>query len=284
VPATFAHELHEQLGELAKGSGSIAEGALDTILGKAGRLAYIVPACRPFVTALWGALSGSTLANSAGRRREAPPGRHAARRFAAAARWLRILLKPPLPTDSLLHLETVVSRQRAAIDPTHACIQCDASLWGGGSVLFVQGRAREYICTAWSEASARRLGVEIGSAEGQTAWEYLILFLSLLCWADSFRDTGVACMGDNLASLSGILAMKGKSNLTKITRELAWRKCRQRWHYSAGHLPSERNTLADALSRVSAPSGADAKAFPEELLRVPERKLPQESSWWACED
>jgi len=110
VPPAFAEELLQMLRPIARGRGCTADAALEVILGKAGRLAYILPATRPFVAALWGARAGSTSANSERKRREAPPGQHANKRFASAARWLCTLLSPPGPADALLPLETVVAK------------------------------------------------------------------------------------------------------------------------------------------------------------------------------
>ena len=107
MPADFADGLHDLLEPLAAGKGHVTQATLDRVLGKCGRLAYLVPAVRPFVGALWGALAGSRAAQAAGRR-EAPPDRHAARRFAPASRWLRTLLRPPGASETLLPLEQVV--------------------------------------------------------------------------------------------------------------------------------------------------------------------------------
>jgi len=281
VPPAFAEELLQMLKPLARGRGCTADAALDVVLGKAGRLAYILPATRPFVAALWGARAGSTSANFERKRREAPPGQHANKRFASAARWLCTLLSPPGPADALLPLETVVAKQRAKIDPDHACIKCDASPWGGGAVLYEEGQPREFLVLQWSATVAEHLHVTIGEPHGQTMWEYLIIYVSLLCWGSRCRHHGVAIMGDNLSALSGTLNLKGKSHLTKITREIAWRKCRLGWRFSTGHLPAERNIVADALSRLSAPAGADKKEFPEKQLRgASQREAPPEHEWW----
>ena len=95
-------------------------------------------------------------------------------------------------------------------------------------------------------------------------WEYMVILLSLELWGDRFRREGIAMLGDNLAELNGAISLKGKNELSRITRELAWRKVRRGWKYACGHLPAEHNELADSLSRLMAPDG-NGKSFPVAL-------------------
>ena len=284
LPAAFVDKLFEQLFEMATGKGTTTDSELDVILGKCGRVAYVLPATRPFVAALWGALSGSRAAAASARnargRPEAPPGRHANRRFASAARWLRTVLRPPVPAEALVPLEQVITRTRPTIDPKVACVQCDASPWGGGAVLFKDDVAIEFFQVTWDIKTAAKFNVQIGNPHGQTMWEYLVLYLSLLVWGEIAKDTGIAIMGDNLASLGGILNLRGKSNLHLITREISWRKTRLGWRFSVGHLPSELNKLADALSRTCAPHGSERRSFPRELSTAKVRQPPCMETWW----
>ena len=112
-------------------------------------------------------------------------------------------------------------------------------------------------------------------------WEYMVVWLSLELWGDRFRSQGLALLSDNLAALNGALSLKGKAGLSRITRELAWRKVRRGWRYACGHLPAERNLLADALSRVSAPA-ENAKLFPAGLANSATRQFPDPESLWVC--
>jgi len=193
------------------------------------------------------------------------------------------LLLPPLVDQRLLPLECVVRRTPVPIDPSIASVQCDASPWGCGAILFLQDQPSEYLMFSWTPSLASFLGTEVGSPDGQTTWEYLVVFLSLLCWGTRCREEGLAVMGDNMAALSGAISLKGRGQLTKITREISWRKCRYGWRYCTGHLPAELNTMADALSRVTAPQGADQKSFPHELEGKPRCPVPDVSTWWLAE-
>ena len=115
-----------------------------------------------------GTLAASCAANARSRR-EAAPGHHAAKRFSAAAVWLRTLLKPPGPTDGLIPLEQIVLHGLPAISKNAPAIQADASPWSGGAVLFIDRRPREYFTMTWTARMADKLGTRIGDAAGQTS-------------------------------------------------------------------------------------------------------------------
>ena len=228
--------------------------------------------------ALWGGLSGAKSAAAQGQR-EAPPGRYPVARFRRAASWLQTLLRPPAGVG-LLPLEQVIRTNLTPLDPNTARIHFDASPWGGGAVLFRQGQPSEFMMTTWSRSTAATLGEVVGQPGGQTTWEYLTLYLSLLLWGSTFSATGLVIFGDNTGALSNAVSLKGKGSLARISREIAWRKVRYAWRFGVSHLPSEANTLADALSRVAAPAGSEKKQFPPELADVTRRGAPDPDSWW----
>ena len=63
------------------------------MVGKAERVAQIVPTAKPFVSALWAALTGALKAIEAGKP-EVPPGQIPTQRFTTAAAWFQALLEP----------------------------------------------------------------------------------------------------------------------------------------------------------------------------------------------
>jgi len=223
----------------------------------------VIPAARPYVGALWAALAASRAASTRGHR-EAPPGRHPARRFASAAKWLRSLLKPAENGEQTLPLEQVIVTSLRPITLEGPVAHTDASLWGAGGALFLKGVPVEFWETAWTEEDAKELGYELYDPAGQTAWEYLCILLTLILWAPRFKAEGLALLGDNLAALTGAISLRGKNRLTRITRELTCRKVKGAWHFAAGHLPTEENKIADALSRMHAPP-PDRASLPQDL-------------------
>ena len=134
VQREFADELHQQLQPFVDGVGHVSMADTERMLGRAGRLAYLVPTARPYVTSLWGAVGGSRAAVAKGRR-EAPPNRVPAQRFQQAALWVSTLLKPPKGFGGL-PLEQVVCLTLPPIDHAAASIQFDSSPWDAGAVLF----------------------------------------------------------------------------------------------------------------------------------------------------
>ena len=279
VPDSFVDDLFSRLGPLAKGFGHLPFSELDVILGKAGRLAYLIPAARPWVSALWGAWSGAQAAAKADVR-EAPPGRAACRRFSRAALWIRTLLHPPaaLPHGLLpLHQRVLVDLPPVSLSGPRVLF--DASPWGGGAVLFLKTEPVEYITWTWNEMISEKLGETIGDSAGQSTWEFLVLFMALCVWGSEYNDPGLALIGDNLASLQVAVNNKGKGSLNVISRELAWRKVRYAWRFATGHLPTELNKLADSLSRLSAP-GPERKQLPVSLASVPARTLDFSTLWF----
>ena len=64
---------------------------------------------------------------------------------------------------------------------------------------------------------------------------------------------GLAFLGDNIASLQLAISGRAKGAMGALARELFLRRTKGDWKYSVGHLPSEHNTIADALSRLHEP-------------------------------
>ena len=122
---------------------------------------------------------------------------------------------------------------------------------------------KEYFSVVWFGHEAPHLKVVPRDTAHQTFWEFATLLLALCMWADRFTDDSLAVVGDNTGALSSALKLEGRGPLQAVARELSWRKERRRWSYTVGHLPSEHNVVADALSRLADPKG---KAFPSVAL------------------
>ena len=141
------------------------------------------------------------------------------------------------------------------------------------------GVLQEFWALTWTAADAAALQTQLGEAAGQTSWELLAIFVCLCVWGRSHRGPGLAILGDNLSSLEAALHLKGRNALSKISRELSWRRARDGWRYVVGHLPAERNVIADALSRLAAPGHA-AKPLPAELGGAKRLEPPEIDSLW----
>ena len=228
-------------------------------MGKAARVAYVVPAARPFVSGLWGGLGAARqLARlSAWQRTNVP-----CRRLCYSASWMRALLSEA--EDCPLRLERLVSPTLVVPRFDDMTIEFDASIYGGGGVLrAATGTVVEFFSVVWQGDEAPHLGVEPWVTAHQTFWEFATLLLALCVWGDSFTQRRVSVLGDNTGALNNALSFRGKGPLEALSRELSWRQARRGWLFDVGHLPSEYNVVADALSRITDPKGT---GWPSEAL------------------
>ena len=191
----------------------------------------------------------------------------------------KMLVRDPAQRATAAELLHLVVHRAAPIDFSSAPrVEFDASPWGGGALLKVQDKVVSWFAVGWTSADARRLGAKIGDPAGQTSWELLTLFLVLLVYGADHRPTGLAILGNNTASLQAALSLKIKGKASIIAKEIAWRKARLGWRYSCGHLPSELNRDADALSRISAPG---AGALPAAVLDAQRVEVPLIEGLWS---
>ena len=105
----------------------------------------------------------------------------------------------------------------------------------------------------------------------------MALLISLREWAKDFQQHQLAVVGDNTGALTNALALKGKGVLAAVAREIAWRKERFNWSFAVGHIPSELNVVADALSRQFEPS---PPPFPAQALSKARRREPDLQELW----
>ena len=99
----------------------------------------------------------------------------------------------------------------------------------------------------------------------------LALIVSLLVWGDEYASSDVLeIVGDNTGSLQDALSLKGSGALNTLSMELSWRKAQHGWAFTVGHLPSEANTMADALSRLA----EEGYEFPTALASCTCREPP----------
>ena len=103
------------------------------------------------------------------------------------------------------------------------------------------------------------MGVTVGSSCSQTSFEVLALVLAVELWCQPGLPTVI--LGDNLGALQEALDLRGKRLHRPLAQALAVLRSRRSLDITVAHLPSESNTAADALSRLTAP-GSEAKSWP----------------------
>ena len=161
-----------------------------------------------------------------------------------------------------------------------AVLTLDASPWGLGGVLQINGKLVAYFVSRITTTDARVLGCRIGSSKSQQAFELLCVLVALRAWQSHWLEERalVHVRSDNFAALVGASRLKGRQGL--ILRELSYL-------YSSAcfepamveHLPGVANVTADKLSRIFEP-GAD-EAIPALLADVPATRIPPRGkSFW----
>ena len=255
LPTKYLEETVEVLKPLCSATGTVAVKKVQRALGKAGRIGYIVPDASPFVASLWAGFRAG--------RRQAVEGKHGTmkhrlptRRFAVAAKWLSTLITQALMQEDRGRkaLVRVMGNNRGKLSqkdlPT---ISFDASPWGGGGVLWRQGKPVQFTHFVWSPAALKILRAEVGDCKYQTLFEFYTLLLVAETFSEVLSGTGALIKGDNVSSLNDALTLKSTSpGMNLISREIGWRRIVREWQFALSHLPAKQNDEADALSRLKA--------------------------------
>ena len=138
----------------------------------------------------------------------------------------------------------------------------------------------DYLVMRWQPEMCASLGVEIGASKFLPFFEALTALAAIVVWGGRSRIQAFALVGDNLGALTAAVSTKGKGDVARICREIALRQAREGLVVSVGHLPSELNDWADALSRLHAPTPAEV---PSVLLQLPRRTAPSMSQLFHLE-
>ena len=275
LPVKYLEDLLLILNPFCSQHGRASLKDAERMVGKASRVAQVVPSARPFVSGLWAALTASKKDIAIGKNRTKGT-RIATRRFVTAARWFKALIEGS--QEALLPLTREVLAHKPARASTSGWVaQFDASTSGGGAVLRCGQKVVAYFMIEWTKDTARHLDVVPNSSRHQTFWEFLVVLLVLCTWGNDFKKASLAVVGDNTGALTNSLKMQGKGNLAAIAREIAWRSVRNEWAFEVGHIPSELNVVPDALSRQFE---AHKPVFPHEALSDAKRVHPDLKGLW----
>ena len=273
LPPDFVEELLAQLREVRGQSGQISDADAARLVGRAGRVAYVIPAAGPFAASLRAALEDArTTART--RRRQDQRGAHSVQRFAVASAWFEALLtEGPVSCDGPLALERIITAGAPEDLRAGHCdaILFDASPWGGGAILFEGRRPVEWIAVDWTDRWCRQLQVERGQSAYLSFFEALTALSAVSLWCPTGGRSTIAVVGDNIAALTVAVSRRGRGDLGRICRELALLQARRGLTIAVGHIATKLNTWADALSRLSAPEPAEV---PAELATLPRRTWP----------
>jgi hypothetical protein len=255
--------------------GMVGRRRLASYLGKMNFLAGLVIYIRAFLRPCWAALSSSP--KSADPKRQKRDREHLIHvtRFSSALRWQKAFLKGQRGALTRRYYP-------ASLRPT-VTFAVDASPWGIGGVLFdAQARPISYFADTLTKEDEEILGAEIGRPDHMSLWEGLVILVALRLWnlSSDPRSVMVHVKSDSLSACQVMLKLVAKSpSMNQIACELALEFSESAHPPTiAEHVPGLSNTLADALSRLRAPSPAKV---PTALANVARITVPPRSrKWW----
>jgi hypothetical protein len=250
----------------------VSIAVLRSVVGKASAIASVIFTWRPFLVELWGALTDARA--SAG----APAGCIWTKQVRTPLLWLKVFLdETHCQFDRVFTLASYLGRG------PKVSIVCDASPFGLGAWLAIDGTVREFFADGIHKEDSEILGIEPGSCHGQQAWEALTILVALRLWFPMWKGGRVQLRvsSDNMTALAMTANLKSSGRAVNIiAREMALDLAQALYSPDVvEHRPGVTNVAADMLSRKYDPS----KTFglPECLRAAKEITLPRRcASWW----
>ena len=255
-------------------SNVIAVKALRSFAGVASHVASLVYAWRPFLFEVWGALKSAGSGDS-----RAPPRCIWTSQCRPALLWIEAFLTGKQGSICITYRLDAFLNQGVKIR-----IVGDASPWGFGTFIVVDGVIKGWYAAKISEAEAAEVGYRIGDAAGQQYWEALNLLVALRIWKAEWMQHRVKLevRADNVTALTLVASLKASSPaLTRLARELALDLGDAAFRPDVvSHTPGVASGWADRLSRIHQP-GCKDRDIPSALAPSLEVTAPpRESSFW----
>ena len=240
---------------------------LRTYVGKCASIASLVTHWRPFLAELWGALSTEVT--------NAPTHCIWTKHISSALLWIEAFLsgRQPGALRKVFQLHVHLG-QGKQVD-----ICLDASPWGLGGYLCINGVITEYFASEILPVEANILDGTIGQASIQQVAESLAALVALRLWSSTWMSERchVRVRSDSIAALTMTLKLKtsGKG-CTLIAREMALDISEAVYcpHISE-HVPGIANVTCDVLSRKFQPKASFH--IPACLVEAKECTLPPRS-------
>ena len=226
----------------------IPKKELHSLVGKLSHAAGLLIIMRPFLEPLWAALSSNEKATGA----------------PANTIWRKQILQTLVWFESLfLNQPRLIERRFTTAaylrEGTYVEIGTDASPWGMGGWLSVDGRIKEYFASPITSEDVSMYGLDTGTPAGQQVWECLAVLVALDIWRNQWADARVNLQvrSDNVTALTLLVKMRpGSPQIAIIAREIALHLVEFSFPPDAMHTPGVAHVLADELSRIHAPGGA----------------------------
>ena len=205
----------------------------------------MLPQVRPFVRQVWAALAAPRPAKTMNL--------IYLKQVASALYWLFTLTD--LTAGGLTRLVHAADRHRWG-----SVLVTDASLWGGGALLWDSWQsyeaaepAKEFIQLRWTAQHEALIAGEVGRPDHQASFEMLMMVLALRTWTSENTRGQITMVGDAAGCLGDLVALRAKTTvLNNLIKEAALHLAPLGLDMQAVHIWGVNNIMADELSRWTA--------------------------------
>ena len=272
IPTDKLCEIREMALKFLR-SNVIPDKELRSFIGKAMNIAGVIFVWKPFVTQLYAALYSP-------KSPDAPRGCTWTTQVKSSLHWIIAFLD--YGSDTMISKRTW-SLSEFNEDGNRVVITWDASPWGFGGTLQIDGRIHEYFMDEPAEFETNLLSLVPGSSASQQTMECLGGLIALRHWADRWRNKSskLAIRSDNI----GALVLLGKfETRSTVNNLIAWEAALDVGMSSfrpqaSVHVPGFTNKTCDMLSRANQPG--HKFVLPCCLKNVPRANLcVRDATWW----
>ena len=218
---------------------------LRTYAGKASSFASVLVFWRPFLQFLWSAIYAD---DSQG----APPNCIWTKQVAVSLRWIAAFLREQ-QGDMHRQFSLEAFRGRGPV----VAMSFDASPWGAGGFLTVDGQLKSWFTTAFSQVDENAVGLSFGTSSSQQVAEALAILFGLRSWLSAWESSApvLEVRSDSVTALSMVARMRSSSpHVGVVAREIALTLAASVVRPRViEHTPGVANKVADALSRRHQP-------------------------------
>ena len=233
---------------------------LKSFAGKASSFASILIFWRPFLRSIWTAIYAVTSDGT-------PRNCVWVKQFVVAVKWILAFLNG-VQGNMVRVFDLDVY---AGVGP-FARMVFDASPWGAGGFLVVDGKFVSWFATKFDDVDEKAIGIRFGDSASQQAAEALAVLLGVRAWLPIWVN-GLPILevkSDSVAAMTMVASMHTRSpQIAVVARELALtfsESCVR--PQVVKHTPGVANRLADILSRRFQPGVHFV--FPQAFDGVPE--------------
>ena len=274
IPASKCTDIISEIDEILTDGAMTHEKKLRRVAGRVSWIAGIIPWAKAFAAILHAAAhedSGVSSARTRRRRAKRPEHlRFVTKPAGQALSWTRTLLQGSLRDGSgaLLPL-TRVFTVRNWEGSSQMVLRCDASPWGFGGLLEMNGKAVSYWADEVTDLDRRVCPGQAGDPSFQAEWELYAILISIAVWQGRMAGAHVACLQtDSKAALFACAKLSSNTpTMNSIAAEIALRVVGLQ--IELGHVAGVANYEADALSRL-----CQGKAVPAHLAEVERATAP----------